>query len=530
MKWILAAFSVALLVACDVSPAAVAPPPPATPESAMGANDVYVRECSACHGAEGRGDGPAAEFLFPKPRNFTKAYYRLRTTDGLPTDDDLLRTITNGIPGAAMPSFAFLPEADRRALVAHIKTFAKRYDDEEEVWVNLFESRGVGNVLRVPEAPKETPDLAALGKATYEKMQCFKCHGESGYGDGPSAPTLVDNEDFPIRPADFTRGIFKGGDTVTDIYTRFSVGMGGTPMPSFAGELSDRERWALAYYVKSLVREDAKPLRQASRTPFKGGAVSHVPLEADAPEWRDAPATEFPMMALWQRSSAPRHVVARVIHSATHVGVMMEWVDDAVDGATLRPQDFSDAAAVMFSLTDPPGHFSMGNADRPCNIWQWRFSRQMDLARFIDMETQYPGMVADDYFLARGYYPKDNVWPDHGPVAPAPSHDPGYLAGVAAGNTLSDPTPRSCVEDLLAIGFGTVKPQPLEQQDVEGRGIWDAGRWKVVFRRPLKSLGDDAQFPTGKPLNIAFAVWDGGSGDRNGIKSVTFWHTVTLEP
>ena len=88
---------------------------------------LYVRQCAACHGVEGRGDGQAAYLLFPKPRDLRAAHFRLVSTwERLPTDDDLFRTISRGIPGSAMPSWGHLPEADRWALVRYVKSLAER--------------------------------------------------------------------------------------------------------------------------------------------------------------------------------------------------------------------------------------------------------------------------------------------------------------------------------------------------------------------------------------------------------------------
>jgi cytochrome c oxidase cbb3-type subunit I/II len=106
--------------------------------------------------------------------------------------------------------------------------------------------------LVIPPAPRATPELLAQGKTLYERAKCAECHGETGKGDGPSAPTLKDDFDRPIRPADFTRGQFKAGAGVADVYRTMTTGLDGTPMPSFADTMSDAERWAISYHVLSL--------------------------------------------------------------------------------------------------------------------------------------------------------------------------------------------------------------------------------------------------------------------------------------
>ncbi|MBI4477676.1 MAG: c-type cytochrome, partial [Acidobacteria bacterium] len=69
------------------------------------------KECAACHGPNGDGEGAAACLLYRRPRGFTTGQFRIVSTwDGVPTDEDLYRTISRGMPGSAMPSWAHLPE------------------------------------------------------------------------------------------------------------------------------------------------------------------------------------------------------------------------------------------------------------------------------------------------------------------------------------------------------------------------------------------------------------------------------------
>lgn len=491
---------------------------------------LYAKHCATCHGAAGKGDGPAAEYLAPQPRDLTSGTYKLTScaSGDLPTDEDLLRTITRGMPGSAMPAFEHLSEQDRRALVAYIKTLATVQDEGRTV--NLFELYGPPRVIVPGKPPEQTPERIALGRKAYDRMQCASCHGDSGVGDGPSASTLVDKWGFPIPPANFTRGIFKGGDTVSDIYMRFTTGMNGTPMPSFEDNLTQEERWALAYYVQSLVKKDVKPLRHHSGRDIVARRVREVPLDPLCADWERAAALDVPVMLLWQRAEATNYVTVRALVSDSQIGFLLEWDDATVDGSALRPQDFTDAAAVMFNLTSDAGDITMGSKNGPVNIWQWRFSRQLDIAKFRDMEEAFPGMVADDYFSARSHYPKKDDFPGHLNPSSAPSHDPTYLSGWGSGNSLSDPTPKAAVEDLNAQGFGTLTPQPPAGQNVEGRGVWVAGRWKVTFRRSLAGDGpQDTAFAKGKPLFVSVAVWDGSSGDRNGKKAYSYWHNLKLE-
>ena len=91
--------------------------------------------------------------------------------------------------------------------------------------------------------------------------------------------------------------------------------------------------------------------------------------------------------------------------------------------------------------------------------------------------------------------------------------------------------------DMNAKGFGTLKVQG--QQDVKGKGVYQDGKWKVVFSRAL-TTGDaehDTQFKPGEFINIAFAVWDGkkdpASGElkeKGSQKAVSSWWYFRVEP
>ncbi|MBI4055365.1 MAG: c-type cytochrome [Elusimicrobia bacterium] len=483
---------------------------------------LFKKQCAVCHGSEGKGDGPAADFLFPKPRNLASKLFKLRSTPTgeLPTDEDLVRTIARGMPGSAMPSFSFLSEGERKALVAYVKELAGI--DEKP-----------GKVIRVPPELAATSQTMAQGKAVYEKMGCAACHGPKGKGDGPSAATLLDSWDFPNPPNDFTRGIYKGGGSPSDLYLRFTTGMDGSPMPSFEESLTDTERWALVHYLKSLAgpKVAVQPSAGAIAAMEISGPLPKDPLD---PLWNKVSETVIPLMRLWQGKKAVDEVLGKAIHNGKEIAFLLEWEDGEVNASFLRHQDFTDSAAIMFSLSpkqplpEQP-HFTMGEKGGPVNIWYWRFDRQLDLDSFQDIERVYPAMVADDYQLERTLYPKSTEKPGHLPITSAPSHDPVFLAGWGAGNILSVPQRPAAVEDLNAEGFGTLAAQPQEDQNVQGHGIYVAGKWKVLFTRGLRSEGgSDAQFERGGKFPIAFAVWDGSKGDRDGQKAVTPWYLLKL--
>ena len=139
-----------------------------------------------------------------------------------------------------MPTWHELPEKDRLAVITYIKTFSPRWKEEKPE-----------PPIPIGDPPKATAELVARGKELYVQAKCFQCHGTGGKGDGPSAGDLKDDQGFTIRPADFTRGQFKGGGDVRDIFRAMTTGLDGTPMPSFADSMKEDERWAISYYVLS---------------------------------------------------------------------------------------------------------------------------------------------------------------------------------------------------------------------------------------------------------------------------------------
>lgn len=93
---------------------------------------LYREHCAHCHGISGNGAGPSAAFLNPYPRDFRYGKFKFKSTPlrKAPTDHDLERTLRNGIPGTAMPSFKTLPDEEIRALVDYVKYLSIRGEFE----------------------------------------------------------------------------------------------------------------------------------------------------------------------------------------------------------------------------------------------------------------------------------------------------------------------------------------------------------------------------------------------------------------
>ena len=217
--------------------------------------NVYERRCLGCHGVKGDGNGPAAAFMqTDRPRNFTLGVFkfRLTPTGSMPDDGDLLRTITRGVRGTAMPTWHELLEKDRLAVIQYIKyeLSADRSDPGKPYFYFVEEPPKAPIYIGQPPVP--SAQLIAHGEEVWKQGKCWECHGDGGKGDGQKAPGLKDDFGFPIPPANLTTGQFKSGPSVKDIFRTVSTGLSGTPMPSYSDSIAEADRWALAYYVLSL--------------------------------------------------------------------------------------------------------------------------------------------------------------------------------------------------------------------------------------------------------------------------------------
>lgn len=205
---------------------------------------LYKRYCIGCHGAAGDGTGENGIYLDPRPRDFTQGVFKCRSTPtgSLPLESDLYNTIGRGIYASFMPAWQALQVQERADLLAYIEEFCPRYKTEKPE-----------PALQIPPEPATSKASIERGLALYEKMECAKCHGKEGRGNGRSASTLTDSKDRPIVPYDFTTSDkFKCGTTNQDLYRIFMTGLDGTPMPSFRDNIQPDEAWDLVHYLRTL--------------------------------------------------------------------------------------------------------------------------------------------------------------------------------------------------------------------------------------------------------------------------------------
>jgi mono/diheme cytochrome c family protein len=258
--------------------------------------EMYRQQCAHCHGNEGGGNGPTADFLNPRPRDYRHGVFKFTAVKdkAAPRRSDLLYILEQGVTGTAMPSFARFSHAELNGLVDYVRLLSMRgmverslaisaADDEPvtpelvlETYADVFDRWANADekfVAYEGDVPPSTPEAIARGKAHFMNAatgNCFSCHGASGRGDGEAAFELneegervsayQDDWGHDIVPRNLTYGIFRGGKRPIDIYRRIYSGINGGPMPA-VGEAKDAEGnplltpddiWDIVHYVRSL--------------------------------------------------------------------------------------------------------------------------------------------------------------------------------------------------------------------------------------------------------------------------------------
>jgi DMSO reductase family type II enzyme heme b subunit len=445
-----------------------------------GVERLYRRRCAQCHGDEGEGDGPAAEFLYPKPRDFSLGVFKYKTTHAdneFPSDDDLRRTIREGLPGTSMPAWReVLSDQQIDGLIHLIKVFGDWEEEELELMP-----------IDLGEPAESSADSIERGAKLFEKA-CVQCHGAKGRGNVTSGKKLKDDWGDRIWPRNLTRPeTWRWTKGAADVFRRISTGIRGTPMPEHTTTMPAEDRWNVANYAMTL-RQNAVPFATGETVVSGARVAGALPSDPDDEAWGRATPITFPLVPNIIKeprlfTSLNDAVTVRVLFNDEALAVRLD-VDDrtySVPGddeeRRYRQDDVEptpDAVAVQFPAAIPTTSekpwFRHGDPAHPVNVWYWRAP---------SVEPEAPEQVV--LFDAAG--------PDEPPV---PRQGPTGLAGT---------------------------------------GLWRDGQWRVVLSRPLATDDvRDLRFEVGRYIPIAFADWDGWAGQRGGRHSLTTWYWLLLEP
>jgi DMSO reductase family type II enzyme heme b subunit len=505
---------------------------------------LYLQHCSACHGERGDGQGVAAAYLFPKPRNLRSGKFRLVSTDNnVPSFEDLDSVLVRGMPGSAMPPWAHLGEAKRKLLIEEVMRLRVEGAREQYVLILREEEEMTDEEIAEPDMQQEiqefvvartTPGVSttlpaigpaddaaiARGKDIYVKQSCHSCHGDDGKGDGVTEQ--VDDDGYPTSPRDYTRGIFKGGHDPASLYRRIAYGMPGTPMPSSAN-LTPDQTVDLVHFLRSMSDE---PTRQAAilrREKLVAKSVKQLPQQQD--QWSSCQPVGLRMVPLWWRDDADPELEVQAVHDGKTIAFRLSWRDEAANRHAAKSEAFEDAVALELYRGDAEPFIGMGDPNVPVDVWFWDADRQGSVASVADV---YPNTVVDVFPFSETA------------VASAELNRPGATTGDqpdislparASGNLIMPSGGESGASTLTVGGPGSVTFRLPKSQLVHAVGQWKDGRWAVVMTRSLevRSESDGVSLKPGSGASIAFAIWDGALQDRDGKKLITIWQDLVLE-
>lgn len=478
------------------------PMPEVTEDFIAQGREIYITRCSFCHGLIGDGNGPAADYLDPRPRDFTLGTFKFRTTESgeLPTDNDLFRTVSRGLTGTAMQAFDNevikngLTENERWAVIAYIKTFAFEFADPE------FDPIKNGMVVSLPsDRPPYSEEIVLKGKAVFEHAKCWECHGKLGRGDGQKSFDRTDDWGFPIRIRNVTHPWkIKAGSEVEDIYMRFSTGILGTPMPSFVDALSEEDRWYLANYIKSLQHERTN--HQVLSALKTEGDLPNDPLDT---RWKDAAPMDIRLAG--QVIGAPR------------------WQNNSIDMVTIKALFNSEKIAFLIVWDDP---FKDTIHD---------VSQELDTAALGQVGGYSSYVLANDQVPRKLDTFRDSVALQFPSKPTAGTKKPHFFRGSASEPVQlwiwqSDSRGKSVIEAVARGWKQDYRIQDEEKQQVMGNAVWQEGRWHVLMTRLLLTDdNNDVQFHTGQFIPMSINVWDGSNGEHGLLMSLSSWYFVVLQ-
>jgi hypothetical protein len=215
-------------------------------------------------------------------------------------------------------------------------------------------------------------------------------------------------------------------------------------------------------------------------------------------------------------------VNVRSLNDGSRVAFRLQWTDATHDVRATRPDEFRDAAAILFPVGEALPNICMGVAGQVTNLWHWKADWQQDIdLGYQEIPEAHPNFFKDAYPFVTGTPPFHVTTDFASPDAQR------YFPAFAAGNPMVRLERASPVEELLSAGFGTATSK--ESQHVGGRGTWADGAWSVVFMRDLEPADRDApRLAQGTSVPMAFAVWNGSNQEVGARKQLSSFVTLRV--
>ena len=495
---------------------------------------VYFTKCVWCHGVDGAGDGPSADRLWPRPRNFNQGTFKIRRTASgelplfdakkpTPGQNDLFETLTHGLPGSAMPSWeGILTEEQRLQVLSFVTTQLvkdRKFTDKQSEAQTVLQ---LDDLKPIPP----TAESVAEGALLVKEKKCVECHGTEGRGDG-NAFNLKDDWGFSIQPANWHkcwnfRGSRQDPYNVKNIFRTFSTGVNGTPMPSFADNSTVQERWHIANFVNSLCERkadgkplDIDPLADKPKINFvvsSGVVEGEIPADPEHELWKNR-ARRYVAMG-GQITHKPRNFVNRIddiwvksLYNDKHVVFMFQWDDRTKSVATGKLPWAPTEVNIDVKEQDPKTGEEGSIATHQNNYVVYNDAIAMETAV---KWKELPSPIKPRYlFGSNEQYPVDIVkW-----------EADGSLRAFEGTGWDKDFAERDTYEENIKI---------LHSE-------WKDGRWTVIIQRPLGNKKDqdydeDTFFEMGQYIPTVFFAWDGHNGDAGRKMAVSAFYYTFLEP
>jgi mono/diheme cytochrome c family protein len=486
--------------------------PPENDQTREEGRKIYFKWCWYCHGEEGDGNGPVADFLDPRPRDFTPGVFKFTTTMSgeIPTDEDLFITISDGLRFTAMPAWEeTLPEDERWKVTYFIKTFVPDYEDEEfdpnknkkllvNYWERLNKVKGPADVNR--------------GEEVYDEAKCFECHGDEGRGDGRVEVDQEDSWGFPISPRNLRKTWrYNAGPEPEEIFLRTITGINGAPMPAFDEDFNDQDLWNVANFVAEKLQE---PGPSDTINVTAKNVEGELPVDPNDPIWEQAEELRVPLSG--QIVAAPR------------------WQNHAIDLVKVRALFNDKDVAFLLTWDD---RFK-DTEHHPENEIKERGDKYFSDRELGDSYVKaQPGMAASIVGRYKTNNFRDSIALQFPVTIPETREKPHFLRGTGKSvnlwlwkSDMEEAGKNPVVETNTKHFKNPMKVQPEESQSTTGKGVYKNGQWKVVMKRSLTTEDPkkDIQFERGKLIPFALNAWEGTNGEHQLVMGLSAWSFVYI--